>query len=265
MSKHAGKIKATVGMEAMDSLIRGAIKGAAKIMEQPEVMCAACGMQESEMLKVFKSMEKERLHNALRAASAAGFTAVVKSILACDAEYEAPDEEGRTALRYAAEGGHADVVTLLLGRGAKADSRDKKDNTPLLRAAGAGHAEVVNVLLKSGSVPDSRALPLAARHGYVQVVSLLLYPGIMVDSSALRDASWHGHTEVVELLLAAVGDDVDLEDVKDALHYASTHGHKKVAKVLEAFANERLQRLKKEVGAFGKRKARYRLESEVWN
>ena len=82
LTRELSKIEKGPGIGAMDTLVRGAINGAQLIMEYPEVMRAACGQDEGDMVRAFHSMGPFRQRMALLAASRAGFVEVIKVLLA---------------------------------------------------------------------------------------------------------------------------------------------------------------------------------------
>jgi ankyrin repeat protein len=75
-----------------------------------------------------------------------GFTAVVRLLLAHQADCNAGNTINCTSLMRAAYLGHADVVTELLASGADVDARNAFGNTAATLAARGGHREVESIL-----------------------------------------------------------------------------------------------------------------------
>jgi uncharacterized protein len=115
----------------------------------------------------------------LMAASYAGLTDVVGSLLGRGADPAPSDRLGKNAITYAAGEGHADVVKQLLAKGVDANAVYTNDLTALMWAAGYGRTEAAKVLLAAGAnaaLKDNRgktALDIAREGGYAQTAALL--------------------------------------------------------------------------------------------
>ena len=157
LERELGKIEKDPGVAAMDSLVKGAIAGAEKIMGHPAVLRAACGQDKESMARAFESMEKTQQNDALLAASSAGFVEVVKSLVACGAEVAAteyhPDElwRGHTPLMEAAGGGHTAAIELLARLGADINTADDSGFTALTFASVGGHVPAIELLVRLGA------------------------------------------------------------------------------------------------------------------
>ncbi|EPS57882.1 hypothetical protein M569_16935, partial [Genlisea aurea] len=67
------------------------------------------------------------------------------------ADFDAPDNEGRSPLHWAAYKGFGDTIRLLLFRDASQERQDKEGCTPLHWAALRGNVEACSVLAHAGS------------------------------------------------------------------------------------------------------------------
>ncbi|KAJ6186470.1 hypothetical protein N7519_007771 [Penicillium mononematosum] len=188
---------------------------------------------------------------ALQAAAERGQLEAVQTLLAANADVNAPPAEflGQTALQAAAGKGHLKVVEALLA--AKADvnaSLAKGGQTALHMAARGGHLHVLQALLAAeadvnASLAEGRqtALHMAARGGHLQVVQALLAAEADVNAcpaldglTALQVAAAGGHLKVVETLLAAKADVNAENGAQTALQAAAGGGHLKVVQTLLA-------------------------------
>ena len=146
-----------------------------------------------------------------------GQPAVVRALLAKNADVNAPQTDGTTALHWAVY--HEDVALVddLIRAGAKATIANREGATPFYLAAIGGNRQIMDKLLKQGVDVNGTVLrhgetPLmfAARTGRPEAVKLLLEAGAKVDAketmrqtTALMWAAEQGHAEVIELLVAA--------------------------------------------------------------
>jgi ankyrin repeat protein len=189
----------------------------------------------------------ELCKHALKVATWAGHSAVVKSIVACGLQVD--EEDKRSALEHASSKGDLAIVDLLLDPGAQFD------RLALYPAVCEGQFGRVRTILQSGintSTPDwgtdillRESLWKGAESGYTSIVELLLSVGVAPDvfryggtkPSALYRASARGHGDVVDLLVRA-GADISREyhyqqnpsfptekHGYTALHSASRSGH----------------------------------------
>ena len=178
-----------------------------------------------------------------------GHEAIVKLLLASEAEVDSKDYISRTPLSRAAGNGLEAVVKLLLASKAEVDSKDDKYNqTPLSWAAENGHETIVKLLLASEAEVDSKdyisrtPLSWAAGNGHEAVVKLLLASKAKVDSkdnrysrTPLLWAAKNGHEAIVKLLLASKAN-VDSKDYnrRTPLSLAAMKGHEAIVKLLLA-------------------------------
>ncbi|XP_015892573.1 probable protein S-acyltransferase 23 isoform X2 [Ziziphus jujuba] len=91
-------------------------------------------------------------YRAVHVAAQYGQTAFLNHIVAkYRADFEAPDNEGRSPLHWAAYKGFADTIRLLLFRDACQGRQDKEGCTPLHWAAIGGNLEACTVLVHAGT------------------------------------------------------------------------------------------------------------------
>ncbi|PON39771.1 Transmembrane protein [Parasponia andersonii] len=91
-------------------------------------------------------------YRAVHVAAQYGQTAFLNHIVAkCHADFDAPDNEGRSPLHWAAYKGFADTIRLLLFRDASQGRQDKEGCTPLHWAAMRGNVEACTVLVHTGT------------------------------------------------------------------------------------------------------------------
>ncbi|PRQ24131.1 putative protein S-acyltransferase [Rosa chinensis] len=91
-------------------------------------------------------------YRAVHVAAQYGQTSFLNHIIAkYHADFDAPDNEGRSPLHWAAYKGFADTVRLLLFRDASQGRQDKEGCTPLHWAALKGNVEACTVLVHAGT------------------------------------------------------------------------------------------------------------------
>ncbi|CAL0331452.1 unnamed protein product [Lupinus luteus] len=91
-------------------------------------------------------------YRAVHVAAQYGQTAFLNHIVVkYHADFDVPDNDGRSPLHWAAYKGYADTVRLLLFRDASQERQDKDGCTPLHWAALRGHSEACAVLVHSGT------------------------------------------------------------------------------------------------------------------
>ncbi|XP_065871386.1 probable protein S-acyltransferase 23 isoform X2 [Euphorbia lathyris] len=121
-------------------------------------------------------------YRAVHIAAQYGQTAFLNHLVAkYHADFDAPDNEGRSPLHWAAYKGYADTVRLLLFRDASQGRQDREGCTPLHWAALAGNVEACTVLVHAGTkrelaVKDKTGLTpaqLAKDKGYQNVAMFL--------------------------------------------------------------------------------------------
>ncbi|XP_074328124.1 putative protein S-acyltransferase 23 isoform X2 [Apium graveolens] len=121
-------------------------------------------------------------YRAVHIAAQYGQTAFLNFIVAkFHAEFDVPDNDGRSPLHWAAYKGFSDTVRLLLFRDASQERQDKEGCTPLHWAAYQGNVEVCTVLVYAGTkeeliVKDSSGLTpvqIASDKGHRNLTSFL--------------------------------------------------------------------------------------------
>ncbi|KAI4375920.1 hypothetical protein MLD38_013734 [Melastoma candidum] len=91
-------------------------------------------------------------YRAVHVAAQYGQTAFLNHLVAVhNAEYDVPDNDGRTPLHWAAYKGYPDTIRLLLFRDASQERQDKDGCTPLHWAALRGNTEACTVLVHAGT------------------------------------------------------------------------------------------------------------------
>jgi len=132
--------------------------------------------------------------------------ALLRDLIRCGVDPNAPGPYGQTAFTVAAQKGLADVLAVLREDGGRPDEADPTGLTPLLAAAAAGRSDTARALLASGAPLDflsAVALGLAEEvtrglDGDPTLVNALLPDG---RSSALSLALRLGHARVARHLL----------------------------------------------------------------
>ncbi|KAL0422479.1 UNVERIFIED_CONTAM: putative protein S-acyltransferase 23 [Sesamum latifolium] len=117
------------------------------------------------------------------------------------ADFDVPDNDGRSPLHWAAYKGFADTIRLLLFRDASQGRQDKEGCTPLHWAALRGNVEACSVLAHAGSkeellVKDKAGKPLLSLH-LIKVIGMSpfsLYVSFL--SNALRAQSKHWNDRI---------------------------------------------------------------------
>ncbi|CAL9116986.1 unnamed protein product [Musa acuminata var. zebrina] len=121
-------------------------------------------------------------YRAVHVAAQYGQTSFLNHIIVkCGADYDAPDNDGRSPLHWAAYKGYADTIRLLLFRDAYQGRQDEKGCTPLHWAALSGNVEACTVLVHAGNkselqVKDKSGFTpaeLAANRGHRHVAYVL--------------------------------------------------------------------------------------------
>ena len=91
-------------------------------------------------------------YRAVHVAAQYGQTAFINHIVVkYQADFDVPDNDGRSPLHWAAYKGYADTIRLLLFRDASQGRQDKEGCTPLHWAALRGHSEACAVLVHAGT------------------------------------------------------------------------------------------------------------------
>lgn len=173
------------------------------------------------------------LHQAVQS----GLEALVRIVLAYEADPNQPDQWAQTPLHLAASRGSDGMTKALLDHGAEKDCLDSQKETPLMKAASAGHPEAAKLLLDAGASVNLRngsgesALHLAAHHGCLSTVMMLTDAGADKDAiddlheTPLMKATRRFNSAVVGWLLN-VGANVNLRNGpgESALHLAAQIG-----------------------------------------
>ena len=133
-----------VGADALNTLAKGAVVGAANCMEEREVLSSAMGND----APLAALEEREALEKALRAAAAAGLMAPLKALLGRGEEVavDAKDGGGYTALLNAAAGGHAAAIAALVAAGAEVEAKANNGKTALMWAEECKHEHAARLL-----------------------------------------------------------------------------------------------------------------------
>ncbi|KAK4476949.1 hypothetical protein RD792_016118 [Penstemon davidsonii] len=140
-------------------------------------------------------------YRAVHVAAQFGQTAFLNYIIAkYHADFDVPDNEGRSPLHWAAYKGFTDTIRLLLFRDALQGRQDKEGCTPLHWAALRGNVEACSVLVHAGSkdeltVKDNAGktpVELASDKGH-RHVALLLSKALRVQSKHWKDRICFGH------------------------------------------------------------------------
>ena len=151
-----------------------------------------------------------------------GDRAVVRSLLAQNADVNAAQGDGATALHWAVYVNDAETTASLIRAGASVHAPNHYGVTPLALACRNGNGAIIAQLLAAGVDPNDpqqavnageTPLMLAARAGEVEAVEVLADAGADVNAqetwngqSALMWAGAEGHVPVVETLIARGAD-----------------------------------------------------------
>ena len=151
-----------------------------------------------------------------------GDRAVVRSLLAQNADVNAAQGDGATALHWAVYLNDAETAAALIRAGASVHAPNHYGVTPLALACRNGNGAIIAQLLAAGVDPNDpqqavnageTPLMLAARAGEVEAVEVLADAGADVNAqetwngqSALMWAGAEGHVPVVETLIARGAD-----------------------------------------------------------
>ncbi|PSS29241.1 Protein like [Actinidia chinensis var. chinensis] len=144
-------------------------------------------------------------YRAVHVAAQYGQTAFLNHIVAkYHADFDAPDNDGRSSLHWAAYKGFADTIRLLLFRDASQGKQDKEGCTPLHWAALRGNVEACTVLVHAGTkqellVKDNAGftpVQLASDKGH-QHIALFLSNALRAQSKWWADKVCIGRLEDV--------------------------------------------------------------------
>lgn len=148
-------------------------------------------------------------------AAMGGGREAVQSLIAAEADVNAPQADGVTALQWAAYRNNLRMANLLLAAGADVKARSREGATAMYLAAIRGSAPMIEKLLKAGAdvnepeLHGETPLMLAARNGQLEAIRALLDHGAAVNAkeelrgtTALMWAAEQGHAEAMRLLIA---------------------------------------------------------------
>ena len=138
-----------------------------------------------------------------------GHQAVVKTLLAHEADQSIEDRHGMTALWLAAKYGHKTVFKFLLNAGPYSNATDKTGLTALHIAVTLGHYHTVKILLYAGATIRStnnelEHAPLRNGNGELDKLRTELHPNEF-EVTPLHLAIFHGHYAIANLLLEKLG------------------------------------------------------------
>lgn len=168
-----------------------------------------------------------------------GNDALLRTLLAENADPNDADADGTSALHWAVHHGELELASALLAAGAAADAANRYGVRPLYLAAENGDAAMVRALLDAGADPNGvfaegeTVLMTAARTGSVAVIEALVAAGADVHAAedrkgqnALMWAAAENNASAVRALLAA-GAALDARSAGDdftALAFAARAG-----------------------------------------
>ena len=216
------EVEANGGVDLLNSKVSGALLGAFSCADWPEVVAAACGDTDAldALMRVGAvALDEPRgrvKQTAAHAAAGAGFTKVLRLLIAAGADPMARNIVGRTPLHRAAEGGHLDCIALLLGDArVRVEVCDNNGNGALYLAASAGQLAALQAIeaagadLRAANKKDANALHGACLNAQLPMVNYLLSRGFdaaLADAEAntpVMRACWGGSVPVLEALVAA--------------------------------------------------------------
>ena len=198
-------------------------------------------------------------HTTTHLAISGGNSAIIHDLLEAGADIhaEALGDGGRTALQAAVEQNNATLLQLLVTRGAdiNAEPAYEEGRTAIQIAAEAGNIRLIELLLDCGADVNAEpayergvtALQAAAIGGFLGVAQKLLEAGAQVDAAAapyegrtaLQGAAEHGRLDMCQLLLNNMADeDVNFDDLDDAMELASDHGHLAVVNLIKDYYDQ---------------------------
>ncbi|KAL2926784.1 putative protein S-acyltransferase 23 [Bienertia sinuspersici] len=149
-------------------------------------------------------------YRAVHVAAQYGQTTFLNHIIAkYNADFDAPDNDGRSPLHWAAYKGFADTIRLLLFRDANQGRQDKEGCTPLHWAVLRGHVEACSILVHAGNKQEllvkDRAgftpVELAYDKGHRQVALLLVPPSLAKVTAGVALWGWTAVSTCVAALI----------------------------------------------------------------
>ena len=216
------KVESSAGADVVNAKVSGALLGAFSCADWPEVVHAACGnpgplaaLAERGAAALDKPRGRVQ-QTAAHAAAGAGFSAVLREIIAAGANPAAHNLVKRTPLHRAAEGGHLECLGLLLSDPrVRVDARDDRGNTALYMAAAGGQLTALQALETAGAdlhmlnAKGASALHTACVNSELPMVRYLLSRGFDASAAdhegntAAMRACFGGSVPVLEALVAA--------------------------------------------------------------
>jgi ankyrin repeat protein len=143
------------------------------------------------------------------------------------------------ALRLAASYGFLDIVIYLTRQGADIHARVSQ---ALILSEHNGHLKVIKYLVKKGiDINDNEFILInSAKKGYLKIVKFLVGKGIKYYNKdfALEASAMSGHFHIAKFLLDAIGDDIDIDTIKNALHYSIKKCHIDITKLLIGYSTD---------------------------
>ena len=126
---------------------------------------------------VYGYLEKQTL---IHLAATKGHNPIIKALIGCTDNPNAPDNNKRTPIHYAAMNGHCEVVKTLTAKMKNPNAPDDRGQTPIHYAAKNGKTIVMKFLMAYTDNPigpdDWNRTPiyLAAQNGHAEVVRILV-------------------------------------------------------------------------------------------
>lgn len=189
----------------------------------------------------------------LMIASQKGYTSIVSSLIAHNADVNYCNTSGKNSMMLACFGGHLKVAIQLHEHGALLDTRDKGGSGCLHWAVDGGKPDCIQWLLDNGIQVDieddfgcSPLTRLASMNGNVMVAKILIENGADVNKvdkikkSALMAAALNGNLSLVELLVENRANIyAENEYGKTAADFAESFGRKEVMSFLQSLMKHR--------------------------
>jgi len=180
-------------------------------------------------------------------AASLGSVDICRSLIAAQAEVNAPGLDGATSLIRAARSGNTAIVHLLLTKHADVDKPNGLGETPLFWAARLGHKHIVRLLISSEADVNGvdgvgkTALHRASESNYPPIVRQLIELGAFIykpdlcGHTPLFTAVCRGYLEVCDSLLKAKATTCHRDDAGDPLLFiykATIGGHREIVRML---------------------------------
>lgn len=184
----------------------------------------------------------------LMIASQKGYTSIVSSLIAHNADVKFSNTSGKNSMMLACFGGHLKVALQLYDQGASLDTRDNGGSCCLHWAVDGGKPGCIQWLLDKEIEVDvedecgcSPLMRLASINGNVEVAKILIENGANVNKvdklkkTSLMSAALNGGVELVKLLVEN-GANIHAENEygKTALDFAESFGRKEIVSYLKS-------------------------------